>query len=387
MNNTIKICVENLRNSLNNMSIDNFVVDTLEVLMKIERREYLQNAKNDKGNGFYSRTFQTLTRNSMLIDIPRTRSGQFKPELLQLIKLNQQQIDHFCLSLYKKGMTSRDVEDLMKSFFGENVSHSKVSYLAESFHEIRRSWENSSLEKRYPVIFCDCTHITVRRHNRYEDEAVYVCYGVREDCRRELLALDINPTESSSFWEDVLSNIKERGVEHVDLVVSDGLSGMRDTIIKTFKNSTHQSCVVHKMRNILKRVSSKERSEVSDDLKVVFNNFDQESTREKAIFKCNHFVNKWKKKYDFEKYFKDEDIDSLFSYIDFAPEVRRMIYTTNSIENLNRIIKKGTKNKLSFEKPSRLLDYVFMIIKDFEDRNWMKYPVHEFKNFRKIRHT
>jgi transposase-like protein len=167
MNNTIKTCVENLRSSLNNMSIDNFVVDTLEVLMKIERREYLQNAKNDKGNGFYSRTFQTLTRNSMLIDIPRTRSGQFKPELLQLIKLNQEQIDYFCLSLYKKGMTSRDVEDLMRSFFGESVSHSKVSYLAESFHEIRKSWENSRLEKRYLVIFCDCTHITVRRHNRY----------------------------------------------------------------------------------------------------------------------------------------------------------------------------------------------------------------------------
>jgi transposase-like protein len=209
-----------------------------------------------------------------------------------------------------------------------------------------------------------------------------VCYGVREDCRRELLALDINPTESSSFWEDVFADIKERGVKKVDLVVSDSLSGMRDTIIRTFKNSTYQSCVVHKMRNILKRVSSKERSEVSKDLKEVFNNFDKESTRETAIIKCKDFVDKWKKKYNFEKYFKEEDLDSLFSYIDFTPEVRRMVYTTNSIENLNRIIKKATKNKLSFESPDRLLDYVFIVIKDFEDRNWMKYPVHNYKYFK-----
>ena len=387
MNNTIKTCVENLRSSLNNISIDNFVVDTLEVLMQIERKEYLSNIRNDKGNGFYSRSFKTLTRNSMIIDVPRTRAGNFKPELLELVKINQEQVDHFCLSLYRKGMTSRDIEDLMHSFFGENISHSKVSYLAKAFNEIRLSWLNTPLEKRYLVIFCDCTFITVRRHNRYASEAVYLCYGVREDKRRELLAIDINPTESASFWEDVFNNIKKRGVKDVDLVVSDGLSGMKDTILRSFRDTLHQSCAVHKMRNILKRVSPKEKEEVSSDLKEVFNNFDITSTKKLAISKCNKFIGKWIKKYDFKRYFKEDEMDSLFRYIGFAPEVRRMIYTTNSIENLNRIIKKGTKNKLSFENPERLLDYVFMIIKDFEDRNWMKYPVHDFKHFRNIRHN
>jgi len=382
MNNTIKTCVENLRSSLNEISIDNFVVDTLEVLMQIERKEYLQNVKNDKGNGFYSRAFRTLTRNSMIIDIPRTRTGAFKPELLELVKINQEQVDHFCLSLYQKGMTTRDVESLMKSFFGESVSHSKVSYLAEAFNDIRQGWLNTPLESEYLVIFCDCIFITVRRFDRYDNEAVYICYGVRKDGRRELLAIDINPTESASFWEDVFADIKRRGVKDISLVVSDGLSGMKDVINKSFQGAQHQSCVVHKMRNILKRVSPKEKLDVAKDLTEVFNNFEAESTKESAIIKCNDFVKKWEKKYDFCKYFKEDELDSLFRYIDFSPNVRRMIYTTNSIENLNRIVRKGTKNKLSFENPERLLDYVFMIIKDFEDRNWMKYPIHEFRHFK-----
>jgi transposase-like protein len=366
------------------MSIDNFVVDTLETLMQIERNEYLANVKKDKGNGFYSRAFKTLTRNSMIIDIPRTRTGNFKPELLELIKINQDQVDQFCLALYQKGMTSRDIEDLMKSFFGESVSHSKVSYLAESFNEIRVAWLNSKLESNYRVLFCDCIFITVKRYDRYTREAVYVCYGVRDDNKRELLSIDVNPTESSSFWSDVFEGIKSRGVQNVDLVVSDGLTGMKDTILKSFQNVQHQSCVVHKMRNILNKVSPKEKVEVSNDLKECFNNFDTTSTREFAITKCNTFVEKWKKKYDFGKYFKEDDLDSLFTYIDFVPEVRRMIYTTNSIENVNKTIRKATKNKLSFESPERLLDYVFMVIKEFEEKNWMKYPINGFSSFKRI---
>lgn len=382
MNNTIQMCIENLRNSLNSMSIDNFVVDTLEVLMQIERKEYLQNAKSDKGNGFYSRTFQTLTRNSMLVHVPRTRTGQFKPELLKLIKINQEQVDHFCISLYQKGMTTRDIEDLMQSFFGESVSHGKVSYLAEAFHDVRMAWMNTPLQEEYLVIFCDCTHVTVRRGDRYHNEAVYICYGVRKDYKRELLALEVYPEESAAVWEEVFEQMKSRGVKKAELMVSDGLKGMRDTILRSFKNTYHQSCVVHKMRNIMNKVRASDKPEVAADLKEVFNNFEEKSTKQGAIDKLEDFIHKWSSRYDFSRYFKDEDIDSLFRYIDFNPKVRRMIYTTNSIENLNRIIKKATKNKLSFESPSRLLDYIFMAIKDFEDANWMRYPVYDYKYFK-----
>ncbi len=294
MNCTIKTCVENLRSSLNEMSIDRFVVDTLEVLMQIERREYLEKAKKDKGNGFYSRSFKTLTRNSLLINVPRTRTGNFKPELVELIKINQKQVDHFCLSLYQRGMTTRDIEELVKSFFGEEVSHSKISYLAEEFNDIRKSWLKSSLEEKYKVIFCDCTYVTVRRDNRYEAEAVYLCYGVREDNKRELLAVEVNPTESAMFWEEVFENIKIRGVKEVGLVVSDGLKGMKEVVLKSFRSALHQSCVVHKMRNILNKVSSRDKAEISNDLREVFDNFDSTSTKAKAKNKCKKFVKKWK---------------------------------------------------------------------------------------------
>lgn len=381
MNHTIKMCVENMRSSLNNMTIDKFVVDTIETLMQIERREYLNQAENDKGNGYYQRLYHSLSKNSMMINVPRTRTGAFKPQFLELIKINQEQVNDLCLALYKKGMTTRDVEDLIGTFFGESVSHAKVSYLAEQFSEMREAWENTEVESNYLVIFCDCTFITVRRGDRYESEAVYICYGVREDFRREVLALEITPTESSSVWEDIFDNLIDRGLESVGLVVSDGLIGMKEAVLKKLK-TVHQSCVVHKMRNILKRVSPKDRGEVARDLKEVFNNFEKDSKKDKAIKKCKEFVNKWSGKYRFKRFFKESELDSLFRYIDFDHRVRRMIYTTNSIENLNRIIKKATKNKLSFESPNRLLDYVFIVIKDFEDRNWMKYPVHNYKYFK-----
>lgn len=381
-NKLINTSLQNLRENLTNLSLDEFIVNTLESLMEIERVEYLQEAisPTEKGNGHYSRAFKSLRRNAMTINVPRTRTSEFSPLTLELVKKNQEDVDDFCLLLTKKGMTSRDISFVLEDFFKESKSHTSINQMAKKFHKIRTSWEKSKLEKHYIAIFCDATFITVRRDDSYSKEAVYIAYGVRKDGRREIISLDVFPTESANVWEEVLKNAKSRGVETTDIVVADGLPGLENIIHGLFPNAKFQKCVVHKQRQILNKTRPKDKAEMANDLKNVFNNFGENATKKHALEKLELFCSKWKSKYSrIGNYFNEGVKEYYFTYIDFPTEIRRMIYTTNSIENLNRIIKKATKNKLSFESPDTLLDYVFMVIKDFEDSNWMKYPVHEFK--------
>jgi putative transposase len=375
----LETSVKNMRAALSDLTMEQFVVQNIQTLFGIEREEYLEKATEDKGNGYYSRSFQSLMKNGIQISVPRTRNNGFAPIALQLFRMNQAQVNELVLTLYKKGMTTRDVADVMTDFFGDSVSHTTVANLAEQFHDIREAWKKSKLNTTYKAIFCDCIFITVRREDSYEKEAVYVAYGVTEHNKRELLALEISPTESTATWKNIFYSIKRRGVSNVSLIIADGITGMENVIMETWRKTKLQKCVVHKMRNILSDIRPKEKKEVAEDLKHIFNNFDLNSTKENAIEKALKFCNKWRDKYkNIDKYFNKQTFEYYLTYIDYPPEVRRMIYTTNSIENLNKHIRKGTKNKLSFESPERLLDYVFIIIKEFENKNWSRFPVHQF---------
>jgi putative transposase len=289
------------------------------------------------------------------------------------------------LTLYTKGLTSRDISDVLQNFFGQSMSYAQVSKLAERFHELRLAWENSLLETYYKVIYCDAIYITVKRGDSYAKEPVHIIYGVREDNKRELLDLSINPSESATSWAGSIAKLKERGIEKVDLIVADGLKGLEEEVDKAFPGTKFQKCVVDKMGYILNKVRPKDKQEVSKDLKDVFDNFDQTSKLEAAGCKLDNFVAKWGKLYpEIKNSLVNERTEYYFTYIKFPASVRRMIYSTNSIESLNKKLRKATKNKQSFENPDRLLDYLFMIIKEFEGENWMKYPVSKFSDWTQL---
>lgn len=383
-NKILETSLLNLRNAMSSCSLDEFIVSTIESLMTLERNEYLSRTKSkDKGNGFYARAFKSLTKNCLAINIPRTRTGVFSPDTLELVKIGQEQINEMCLSLYKKGMTSRDISELIEELFGDNVSATKITNLAKVFNDYRSAWQNSKLDNYYKVIFCDCIFITVRRDDSYSREAVYVAYGVKNDNTRELLTLEVNPTESATIWGEFFDDLKsKRGINKVDLIVADGLTGLENEVHRVFPNTDFQKCVVHKMRNILNKIRPKDKREIAEDLKELFDNFSDSSTVEKAKIKLNLFLKKWKPKYsNITRFFKDGKIEYYFTYIKYHYTVRRLIYTTNSIENLNKIIRKATKNKLSFESPKTLLDYLFIVIKKFEEKNFSKYPVSNYRYF------
>jgi transposase-like protein len=386
-NNTtlLESSIQNLRNSMGSLSMDQFVLQTIESLMSIERNDFLESVEKDKGNGSYERAFKTLSKNGLVINVPRTRGGLFSPAALELLKINQTQLDDICLSLYKKGLSGNDISSFINECFGEKTSPSKIGELSKVFNKFRLSWQNSQLESHYKVVFGDVIFITVRRGDSYSKEGVYVLYGVRDDNRRELLALESNPTEGSFFWGDILQDLKKRGVTSMDLLVADGIQGLEDELMKHYPLALFQKCVIHKMRNILNKIRPKEKLEVAEDLKKVFNNFEKDSSLQDAKDKVMVFINTWKDRYPtIDRFFNEDTIDYYFTYIKFDYQVRRMIYTSNSIENINRAIRKATKNKLSFESPTRLLDYVFMVVKEFEEKNLMKFPVTNYKYFAKI---
>ncbi len=383
-NKVLETSLVSLRNLMSNWSMDEFIVSTIESLMTVERNEYLKKARaGDKGNGFYLRAFKSFSQDCLTINVPRTRKGVFTPDMLELVKLGQSRIDEMCLSLYRKGMTSRDISEIVEELFGDSISATKITNLSKVFNDFRKVWLNSKLDNYYKVIFCDCMFITVRRGDSYSREAVYIAYGVKNDNTRELLTLEVNPTESSTLWGEFFDDLKnKRGVRNIGLVVADGINNLENEVHRVFPKSNFQKCVVHKMRNILNKTRPKDKREMADDLKVLFNNFSENDTIEKAEQKLEIFLDKWKIKYpNMYRFFKEGKIEYYFTYIKYDHRIRRMLYTTNSIENLNKQIRKATKNKLSFESPQTLLDYVFMVIKKFEDKKWSKFPVYNYKYF------
>lgn len=378
--------LKNLRSALTSLSIDEFVVTTLEMLMLMERDEYIQHMKalgtDEKGNGVYPRAFRSLSRNALFIKVPRTRYTSFKPIVLELLKYNQEQVNELVLTLYSKGLSTRDVSQILQNFFGEDMSYSKVSILAEKFHEIRQAWLSMPLESHYKVVFCDAIYVALRRGNSYAKEAVHITYGVREDNKRELLTLSVNPTESASSWAECFEEMKKRQIQKIDLIVADGLKGLENEVHKHFPGTVFQKCVFHKKRQILAKVRPKDKFSVSKDLEAIFSNTDTGVNFAQRKEQITAMIEKWAGMYPHVKRsFENETLEYYFSYLKFPYEVRKMIYTTNSIESLNKQIRKATKNKQSFEKEDRLLDYVFVVIKQFEESNWMKYPISAFGNW------
>lgn len=370
--------IKNLRESVKEeLSMEDFVRANLQLLFGLEREEYLAENPTDKGNGFYPRSLRSLIKDGITVKIPRTRNNDFAPVALELCRLSAEQMNELALTLLQKGMTTRDTSDVMRRFFGSNVSHTTIDQLTQEFGQLRSAWEKSPLERTYQVIYADALQVTVRRGDRYAKEAVCVIYGVTLENTRELLAISINPTESAAEWKEVFENLKQRGVENITLAVADGLPGLPEAIQSVFPATRFQVCVVHKKRNILRKTRPRDKKAVAEDLKEVFNNFENVDTVSVARDKLTTFIDRWRDRYDFTGHFDEETVDHLFTYISFPPEVRRMIYTTNSIENVNRAIRKATKNKLSFESPERLLDYIFVVIKDFESKHWQK-PVWQY---------
>ena len=317
--NLLSTSIENLYKTQEEFDITEFSLKTIEILMQLERAQYLSELKTtgnkDIGNGTYPRNFSCLSDKSLLINVPRTRTGAFSPVALVLLDKSKETINRLALGLYKKGLSTRDISSILEEFYGENISHSKISQLAEEFHALRKAWESEKLDKKFRLIYCDAQYQSLRRGDSYSKEAVHLIYGLDDNNYRKLLHISVNPTESSNSWAAALTDIKNRGLEQVELVIADGVKGLEDKIEAIFPGAKLQKCVTHKKRNILLKTRPKEKKEMATDLKELFNNFGKDDTKEKAKEKVKEFIQKWETKYsNIKNHFAEDELDYYFTY-------------------------------------------------------------------------
>jgi transposase-like protein len=362
--------IENQENNVE-FATTQIIQTVFETLLVAERNIFLKNSENNKGNGYYSRIAKTLS-GKFRLNIPRDRMGLFKPLILEIIKEEKQNFDNLAFRLYSKGLSIRDINDVLEDTYGINTSPQYVSNVTEEYLEVRKQWQERKLDKEFIAIYIDAIHVNIRRNKLVDNEAVYVAVGLKPDLTREILGIYSIPEESASGWRDALLDLKTRGVKKILIIIADGLKGLENAVEEVYSKSKFQKCIVHLKRNIGYKVRAKDRNEIMTDLKTVFNLDDSLDTKEKAMTRMEIFLDKWKHVYP--ALVKMDIGEYHFNYLLMPFEIRRMIYTTNWIERLNKEIRKVIKNKNSFPNHESALSLIWMKIMDFESRVY-KYQI------------
>lgn len=351
---------------------------TLNAFMKAERESYLHTSTvKNKGNGF--RTAQGLGLGSRLsLRIPRDRLGSFKPWILDVMRESQDQMNDLFFELYSKGLTTRDIASITDSIYGKKLSSSSISRITQTFYEDMKLFRERDLDANYPIIQLDATFISTRR-DKVSKEAYYVVLGVKEDATREVLGLYNAPTESSTFWDECLKDLKSRGLQTCGLFITDDLTGLNSIIEQNFESPIIQKCVVHLKRNILLPCKKIHKEEMANDLQTVFNLNDASDTKDKARQRSQAFYQKWKVFYSHLKKFNNpNEMDYYFNYLNFNIEIRNMIYTTNWIENLNGNFKKVISMRNSMPSPESVLTLLSKVAIDRNSTSY-SYAIHRLK--------
>ncbi len=307
--------------------------------MNAEREEY-KIEHNDSSNGFRSRKAFGQGR-IMELKVPRTRHGNFYPVLLTVLKHQREEMDRIGFMLNNKGLTTEQVGEVFGEIYGRSYSKQSISRMADMAREEVLSWLERPLEPYYPIIYVDCTFVPVRRNGAVRKEAYYSILGVLPDRTREVLALVAHPTESAIGWRAVLQSLRERGVREIGLVVSDGLSGIEDAVAAEFTGADHQLCVVHLMRSMTKKVANKDREQLINDLREVFQDTAHETNPEHVYGKFRRLCEKWGRYYrSIHRMINDSRYEMYFTYIKYHHSIRSMVYSTNWIERLNKDYKR-----------------------------------------------
>jgi len=350
---------------------------TLNSLMYCEREQYLKSDQSNKGNG-YRKGFAVGMGKQIELRIPRDRLGMFQPMVLALIRDQKQQLEDLSFELYGSGLTTRQIGSLMHKIYGKYYSKSAISNITATFYKQMEHWRERPLESTYLALYIDAIHLKIRR-GTVSSEAFYVLLGVKEDYTREVIGIVNIPSESASGWKEVLTAIKQRGVKKIGLIISDNLTGLDSVVPLVFKNAAHQKCVVHFKRNILNRVASKHKEALAEDLKKVFDLDRSNDTFKNAYKRFTVFCDKWAELYTYIGKLKLNPMNELyFTYINYHPKIRRMIYTTNWIERLNKEFRRTFKIRNSMPNFESALTLLSKVAMDKED-TYFKYPIYNFK--------
>jgi len=314
---------------------------------------------NNYRNGHSSKQIRTSLGETE-IAVPRDRDATFNPMIVPKRKSMVDGVENVIISLYAKGMSNSDIEEQIREVYGFEISTSTISRITERISNDIVAWQNRPLERTYLIVWMDGIVFKVRENSRVINKTIYIAVGLRFDGLKEVLGLWLGKNESSAFWMTVLTDIKARGVEDILITATDNLNGFTETIRAVFPVTTTQICVVHQIRNAAKYVVWKDKKVFSKDMKEIYT----APTKEAAKAALNDLATKWSAKYLYAIRSWENNWDNLTAFFEFPVEIRKIIYTTNLIENLNGKIRKYTKNKLSFPTDEAVLKSTYLAIRE-----------------------
>ena len=336
---------------------------TVEAALGAEMEEHLGYAKhqnsdsNNSRNGYSSKPLKG-DHGEVDIDIPRDRHSEFNPVIVKKGETRLTAMDDQILSLYAKGMTTRDIVATFKELYGADVSPTLVSKVTEAVMEKVTLWRSRPLDEIYPLLYLDGIVIKVRQDKQIVRKTMYVALGVNTDGHKECLGLWLSETESSKFWLRVLNDIESRGVKDILVASVDGLKGFPEAINTVYPQADIQLCIVHMVRNSLRYVGYKERKQVANDLKQIY----QSVTEEEALLALEQFESRWNDKFPNIGRSWRKNWDNLATLFQYPQAIRKVIYTTNAIESLNSVIRKATKNRKIFSHDNSAFKIIFLAI-------------------------
>lgn len=352
----------------------------LEAALSGELTEHLGYEKHVRGterkansrNGFSKKTIQ-VNEGELELSIPRDRSGSFEPRLIPKYQTRFDGIDEKIISLYARGLSTRDIQQELENMYGTAVSATLISNVTDAVLADVRVWQSRPLDRCYPIIYLDCIVVKVRSDKGIINKAIYLALGVNIEGQKELLGMWISQNEGAKFWLNVLTDLKNRGVEDIFIACVDGLTGFPEAIESVYPQAKVQLCIVHKIRQSLAYVSWKDRKLLIEDLKAIYS----ASTVLAAEIALNAFAVKWDNQYPSISASWRRDWERLIPFFDYPADIRKAIYTTNAIESLNMTLRKVIKNKRVFPSDEAVLKLLYLAIERIS-RKWTM-PIHNWK--------
>ena len=336
----------------------------LESMMVAERGEFLADNPGNKGNGY--RPGSTYGQGRKLeFRIPRDRYGNFHPQILAILRDQEEECDRLAGVLYTKGLTQEQVSDVFDQIYGQHYSKSSISRMVECVRTQVNEWLERGLEEYYPVVFVDCVHNKIHRKLSEASEAINVALAVTEEGTREVLGIFNMPQESATGWGDIFDRLKDRGVQRVGLMVADGIKGLDTVIGEKFPGTPLQRCVTHLKRNLFAKVRHGDKAALAADLRDIFRTGQRDYTVETAWAKWQEMCDRWGKDYRAIKLLRNNaDYKAYMTYLNYAPEIQAMIYTTNWIERLNRDFRRVTRMRTAMPNEESVLTLMGSVAMD-----------------------
>jgi transposase-like protein len=362
-------------------TIETMMTGELDDHLGYEKYEKKGNGTGDSRNGHYSRSMKSSI-GDIPVSVPRDRNGEFKPQILEQINngtaSSTNELEKKILSMYGRGMTTRDIQDFLEETYGVKLSATSISNITDKIWSQIEEWQNRPLCPIYPIIFLDAIHVKMKREGRVENMAIHIVLGIDLTGHKECLGhYPSDGAESANFWLSVLTDLQNRGVNDILIVASDNLTGFSDAISTIFPKAHIQKCIVHQIRNSLKYVLWSDRKEFCCDLKLIYG----ADTLELAQKALSDLQIKWGKQYAIAVKSWENNWAELSHYFNYSKNIRRMIYTTNIIESYNRQIRKITKAKSIFPDQRSVRKILFLIDQNIQKKQLRQKQITSLQNW------